>query len=386
MSLRKIFYKLSLYLFYPCPVKSSKIVFMNFSGKGYGDNPKYIAEEIIHQKKKWDLVWLVSDMNANFPEEIRKVKFGSIKMKYELQTAAVIVTNCQNPLSFKKKKHQFIIQTWHAPMSYKKIEYDARDFLRPSYLKVSNRNNEMTDLFISSNAIQTEEYKRAFRCKSEIMQCGIPRNDIYFNISEQQKSEIKKRIGLDDKTKILFYAPTFRDIDSGYSYNIDGKRLLEVLRNKTYQNWKLLIRFHPAVREWDYDKKIFEDDNIINMTAFPDMQELLIASDMVITDISSSIYDCILIRKPLLLFMPDFEFYSKNCRGFTDEFNQLPYVIYKTNDELIEAINHYDHEKMIKIQDAYIKRVNGADDGHSAEKIVSRIQKQIENKNYAKNS
>lgn len=374
MNFRKILYKLSLLLFYPCRIKSSKIVFMNFSGKGYGDNPKYIAEEIIHQNKKWDLVWLVSDMNAAIPKEIRKVQFRSLRMRYELQTAKIIITNCQAPIPIIKKKKQILIQTWHAPMSYKKVENDAREFLRQSYIETSERNNRITDLFISSNAIQTEEYKRAFKCKSEIIQCGIPRNDVYFKVTDQQMSEIKKRIGLDNKTKILFYAPTFRDVDSGFSYAIDGKRLLETLKNKTNQNWKILIRFHPAVREGDYDKIVFENDDIINVTAYPDMQELLIVADMVITDISSSIYDCILIKKPLLLFMPDFEFYQKNCRGFTDEFYQLPYEIYKSNDKLIDAINHYDYKKMKIMQDAYIKRVNGADDGHSAEKIVQKIE------------
>ena len=361
-------------MFYPCPVKKTKVVFINFSGKGYGDNPKYIAEEIIHQKKKWDLVWFVSDMNSVLPKEIRKVQFRSLKMRYELQTAKIIITNCQAPIPFIKKKKQILIQTWHAPMSYKKVENDARDFLRQSYIETSERNNRITDLFISSNAIQTEEYKRAFMCKSEILQCGIPRNDVYFKITDQQKTEIRKKIGVQTDTKIILYAPTFRDVDTGFSYTIDGKRLLDTLKTKTYQKWKLLVRFHPAVREGDFDKKMFDNDDFINMTAYPDMQELLMVADMVITDVSSSIYDCILIRKPLLLFMPDFDSYQKSCRGLTDEFYRLPYIILKSNDELIDAVNNYDYEEMRKIQDAYIKRVNGTDDGHSAEKIVQKLE------------
>ena len=361
-------------MFYPCPVKKTKVVFINFSGKGYGDNPKYLAEEMIRQNKKWDLVWFVNDMNDELPKEIRKVQFGSIKMRYELQTSKVIITNCQTPIPFTKKKEQIIIQTWHAPMSYKKVENDAREFLRQSYIEASERNNKMTDLFISSNSIQTEEYKRAFLCKSEIMQCGIPRNDVYFNVTEQKTAEIRNKIGIDDKTKMVLYAPTFRDVDTGFSYTIDSKRLLYTLKTKTNQKWKLLVRFHPAVREGDYDKKIFEDNNVLNVTTYPDMQELLIVSDMVITDVSSSIYDCILTRKPLLLFMPDFDSYQKKCRGLTDEFYRLPYKILKSNDELIDAVNNYDYEEMRNIQDAYIKRVNGTDDGHSSEKIVSRIE------------
>ena len=105
-----------------------------------------------------------------------------------------------------------------------------------------------------------------------------------------------------------------------------------------------------------------------------EMNRAQMVADMVITDVSSSIYDCILIRMPLLLFMPDFDSYQKSCRGLTDEFYRLPYKILKSNDELIDAINNYDYEDMRKIQDAYIKRVNGADDGHSAEKIVLKLE------------
>lgn len=210
------------------------------------------------------------------------------------------------------------------------------------------------------------------------MQCGIPRNDVYFRVTDQQKNEIRKRIGIPTDSKTVLYAPTFRDVDTGFSYTIDGKRLLDTLETKTNQKWKLLVRFHPAVREGDFDKKLFDNDDFVNMTAYPDMQELLMVADMVITDVSSSIYDCILIRKPLLLFMPDFDSYQKSCRGLTDEFYRLPYKIFKSNDELIDAVNNYDFEEMRKIQDAYIKRVNGADDGHSAEKIVQKLESYLQ--------
>ena len=75
--------------------KKQKIVFVNFCGRGFGDNPKYIAEEILRQRLPWDLVWLVGDMSLDFPEGIRKVKYYSMRSKYELATAKVIISNAK---------------------------------------------------------------------------------------------------------------------------------------------------------------------------------------------------------------------------------------------------------------------------------------------------
>lgn len=374
MNIRKFLYNLSLYIFYPCRIKRSKVVFMNFNGKGYGDNPKYIAEEIIREKKDWDLVWLVINMNASLPKEIRKVKFRSLRMRYEMQTAKIIITNSKTPISIIKKKKQYIVQTWHAPISYKKVENDAKEFLREKYLVESKKNSEMTDLFISSNSIQTEEYKRAFWCKCEILQCGIPRNDIYFNFSKEQIDEIRKKTGFSKGTKLVLYAPTFRDKESKDAFTLDYNQIIKTLEETTNSKWKLLVRFHPAVKEKDFYHQISFNSDIINMTEYPDMQELLLISDVLITDVSSSIYDCTLLRKPIFLFMPDFDFYTEYCRGLTKEYFHLPYTVYKSNEDLQNAIKQYDINNMRVIQETYLKRVNGADNGHAAIEIVKKIE------------
>ncbi|MEE0899043.1 MAG: CDP-glycerol glycerophosphotransferase family protein, partial [Acutalibacteraceae bacterium] len=124
------------FLFFLLPIKKSKILFINFNGRGYGCNPKYIAEEILNQKLPLDLVWCVSDTNEPLPSGIRKVKFRpDIKYFYEIATAKVIVTNVKNDLGLFKKRGQYIIQTWHGSMGGKRAEGDALDTLSPQYIK-----------------------------------------------------------------------------------------------------------------------------------------------------------------------------------------------------------------------------------------------------------
>ena len=76
---KKIFKNAYVSLLRFLPIKRDKIVFCNFSGRGYGDNPKYIAEEIHKLKLNVDMVWLCADAKSIFPEYIRPVKMWSLQ-------------------------------------------------------------------------------------------------------------------------------------------------------------------------------------------------------------------------------------------------------------------------------------------------------------------
>lgn len=80
-------------LFNRIELADRKIVFVNFMGRGFGCNPKYIALEIMRQNLPFDMVWLVNDINEPMPAWIRKVRYGSVDSIYELATAKVIVTS-----------------------------------------------------------------------------------------------------------------------------------------------------------------------------------------------------------------------------------------------------------------------------------------------------
>ena len=75
------------------PIKKHKIIFNNFCGKGYGDNLKYIAEEILNRSRDYDLVWMVNDLNEQFPNGIRPVLYHSRRAHYELATSKIIISS-----------------------------------------------------------------------------------------------------------------------------------------------------------------------------------------------------------------------------------------------------------------------------------------------------
>ena len=100
--------------FYQYPIQKGKILFTNFSGKGYGCNPKYICEELLNRKLDFvECVWGVDNIEEKFRKEIRTVPYGTYAYYYELATAQIWVDNQHKDFFSRKRQGQYYIQTWH---------------------------------------------------------------------------------------------------------------------------------------------------------------------------------------------------------------------------------------------------------------------------------
>lgn len=357
-------------IFHLCPVKKDKILLINFNGKGYGCNPKYIAQEILSQKLNCDMVWLVSNPEEEFPEGIRKVLYRSIRAFYEVATAKVIVTNVKNDLRLIKKKGQYIIQTWHGSYSSKFLEREAEGKLSASYLKESKKNSAQTDLFLSNSRVLSQCYRDAFWCECEIMECGFPRNDMLFAWDSAQANRIKASLGVSDRSKLVLYAPTFRDDGSWDAYAIDCIGILNALR-KNGEDWKLLTRLHPNVSGCDTLFPV--DENIINANKYPDMQELLLVSDILITDYSSTPFEFAAMQKQVYIYAPDISQYQA-VRGLKDDFFRMPYRICESNEELLDLIAQYTPEGATEEAKRFMDCFGGVDRGDASKQVVERIK------------
>lgn len=358
--------------FWFAPVANEKIIFNNFNGKGYGCNPKYIAEEILNQGLEFDLVWLVNDMSMELPAKIRKVQYGSAEAFYEMATAKVIVTNVKNDLNLFKKKKQYIIQTWHGSYSSKLLEREVEDKLSPEYIKASKKNSKQTDLFLSNSKAMTQCYKEAFWCESEVLECGFPRNDMLFTKDVKNTvAKVKKAFGISEVCKIILYAPTFRDDGSIDAYSLDCKKVVEQLK-KSGEEWKLLVRLHPNVGAAE---GLFEfGEDIINATSYSDMQELLLACEILITDYSSTIFEFASMRKQSYIYAPDIEEYQR-IRGLKKDFFYMPYPINRTNEELLKNIEKYTPQGAARDAEEFVKLYGGVDKGDASKQVVLRICK-----------
>lgn len=350
------------------PVKRNKIVFVNFYGKGYGDSPKYIANEIIDRGVPVDIVWLVNDMKMQFPSNVRKVNLLSVYASYELSTAKIIISNVKVGLPYKKKRCQYYVQTWHGSMAFKDIEKDAMDRLNPNYVRESIADSKMIDLFLSCNSIQTHEIQNSFWYDGAIFECGSPRNDMLFR-NDNVKDNIKQRIGIDANSHVVLYAPTHRDDFRTDVYLLDLEVIRRHLATRFGGQWVMLVRLHPNVMG---DSPITYSNFVVNVTTYPDMQELLFITDVLITDYSSTIYDIAIMHKLMLLYAPDLNDYRQK-RGLKPLYFDLPTQICQTQVELCNYIDKLNTDDYYNRLQRFLDGFKVFDDGYASQRVVDHL-------------
>lgn len=368
------YYKQILFfIFRVVPIDNNKIVFSNFINKGYGDNPKYITEEIIRQNLKYKLVWLVGDTDDNnFPSEIKLVKAESIKGIYEMSTAKVWIDNVRKLEYVRKRKKQYYVQTWHGGLGIKTCEKDAEDKLSPNYIKTAKRDSKMIDICISNGNHISNIYKNSFWYDGEVLVSGSPRNDIFFvKDNNILKTMIKEQFEIDSDTRIALYAPTFRNTTNTEIYKLDYSKCISALNKRFGGKWVFLVRLHPNVS--DRAGEIKYDDNIYNASDYDDMQELLVASDILITDYSSSMFDFSLKKSPCFLYMPDLNEYKED-RSLYFRLDDLPFPMGYDNNKLIESILSFDENIYIKKVDDFLTLQGIIENGTASKRVVEKIK------------
>lgn len=363
-------------LLYYLPVKNNKIIFFHDFGNGYGDSPKYIAEEIIRRGLKYDMVWATNNDHNNadqYPKQIRRALISRISSVYELATAKVIITTGKYHYNIKKKKAQFFVYVPHGQIGAKYVEAQAGDKLSKDYIEGSKWHSSVTDLTLSSSKLFTEEVRNYYWYPDgEIAEIGLPRNDIFFNYTKNDIIRIKKSLGIDESTKVLIYAPTFRNEKSNAPYAIDTNRLLKTLENKFGGEWMILVRMHPCFI-W-YGKAEFDySDKVVDVTNYPDMQDLLLISDICISDYSSTMFDFNLMHRPVFLFTTDIPQYQK-MRGLKDWFFKVPFPFCTNNDELNEAIANFDAELYAEKCIEFDKLYGNLENGKASELFVNCLE------------
>ncbi|MBE5963202.1 MAG: glycerophosphotransferase [Lachnospiraceae bacterium] len=361
------------YLFRIVPIKQNKIVFCNYLGKGYGCNPKYIAEEIIKQKKDWELVWLTENMNASFPKEIKKVRYESVRSIFELATAGVWIDNQRKLYYNRKRRKQYFIETWHGgggPM--KKIGADnPRNFGNKPYERTSKHMDRIVDLMISNSTCCSKIYRSAFLYTGEILECGYPRNDILAGEWYGYKEKVYAFFGLPMETKTVLYAPTYRNGRKLDQYQLDLVMLREELHKRFGGEWVVLMRLHPTMaKKADY---VTYSSEVRNASVYDDTQELLAGCDILISDYSSVISEFALTKKPVFLYATDVKEYAVE-RDFYIDYYTLPFPIAENNQQLKHNIETFqDLEYKEKVED-YLRLVGMKDQGRAANTIVQRIE------------
>jgi CDP-glycerol glycerophosphotransferase (TagB/SpsB family) len=361
---------LSWSLFTHFKIKPDKIIFSNFNGGGYGDNPKFIAQEIIDSKLPYKLIWVSGEATNTFPSEITPVKPNTIAFVYHMATAGFWVDNTRKLYYFKKRPKQYYIQTWHGGPGLKKVEMDCESALSKEYISYAKIDSKHIDLFLSCCKWCSDLYHSSFWYQGALLEKGIPKNDLYFKDPAPVRKKVLDYYQLDSSQKLIMYAPTYRDNRSTTMYNLDCERVLEALTNRFGDSFAILIRLHPNVAEQD-DIFTYTDD-ILNASKYKNMQELLVASDMIITDYSGCAFDYPILKKPGFLYAEDYE-EMKRTKDYYFTLEELPFSLSLNNDELVKNIENFDYQEYLNRCKQYVEDIKYYDDGNASKAVVDVI-------------
>ncbi len=354
-------------------ISKNKIVFSSWSGGGFGGNGKYIALDLLRRCRGLDLVWVVKREDEKLPDGIRGVVYGTYEHYRELGTAHIWIDNEHKNFFTRKREGQCYIQTWHGGGPLKKIEFDGEN-LSGSYLDLCEMNSEMEDIMISPSGFNSGLYRSAFHYHGEIMECGYPRNDIFWQ-KNRCREDMERMFSFKSEELMVLYAPTFRNFQRPEGDILHFSRVRKAVEKRFERNCRIFVRLHPSDIEAAKDTPWLTE--CVDVTSYEDVQELLAAADVLITDYSSVMWDFSLTGKPVFLFHPDLDLYEKE-RGYYLSFQEMPYIEAFDNEDLCGKIENFDQERYMEQTRAFVRKYGSFDRGTAAKAVGDRIMSILE--------
>lgn len=359
-------------------VKNKVLIASNSSDK-LDRNLLYIYNEIKRENLDIEIcLRFTKSIDKRFITKLKKV-FKHIVTEYHIATSRfVIVDDYYFPLYVTKvRKETIVIQVWHASGGFKKIGYSVLDKsfgISPRTAKIINIHSNYTYCLMGSK-YNAKFYAEAFRTDISKFRTdiGIPRTDVFFN--EELKlhllDNVRKKYSLPEDKKIILFAPTFRGnnrASAHYQDDLDFSIMKEYIGDK----YIILLKLHP----WITQKYEINDDLknfLFDVSDYPDINELMMISDIMITDYSSAIFEYSLLERPMMFFASDYYDYIDE-RGFYIDFRRdLPGNVYTDTLTMAKDIKNGNFE-IDKVK-AFKKQTFEVADGKASERFVEKLIK-----------
>lgn len=364
-------------------VHKGRMMCWAYTFKQYSCNPRYLTEYLLENNTEFEIFWVFRGNvdTSGVDKRIKCVRYKSLQYYILVNTAEFFITNARTDpyrIYWHKRKGQKYVMLWHGGVALKRIEKDAEAQLSYSYLKKAKIDSKVCDLMVSGCRFQTSLLKEKFWYDGEILERGIPRNDVFFDKARhpEMKERICRKYGISPDSRIVLYAPTFRRDKSIEPYRIDWSRVVPELR-KIYDTEKIcvLLRLHPNLIGKADASSLINDESVIDVTRYHDMQELLCVSDLLITDYSSSMFDITMLKKPCMLYATDIEKYN---RGYYFDFAELPFPLARNEEELIGNISTFDSAAYDEsVESFFEKHIGLCEDGNASKAIAGWLTRHI---------
>lgn len=342
-------------------VRSDRFLFLSDSHLGFVGNMEFVRDELVKQSPDIEIIGVFKPRLA-----ARRPLRDRIRLPYLIATSRVIVLDDFYPLiyGFRMRRGTRLVQLWHAAGAFKQVGH-SRAGLPGGPTPGSEIHRNYTDAIVSSEAIRPH-YAEAFGIPiNRVHAWGLPRSDAFFDAERvaSTRARVRASLGIAPDERFVLFAPTFRGNGQRSAVpapSADWASIAGALGS----GWRVGVREHPFVRAPQ------PPEGVIDASA-PDMNDLLLATDVLITDYSSSIFEFALLRRPIVLFVPDLDEYTA-ARAFYRPFEDYAVGAVVTDaDVLVDTIRAAD------VDDARLTRFLtefcGALDGHSSERIAREL-------------
>ena len=351
-----------------------KVVHHSFEGR-FSDNPKALHEAMTVRTGTADEhVWLADPAHRHgFPPEVATVPFGSDEAVSALESADLVVSNTHLDLEWRKAPGAVYLQTWHGT-PLKRIHHDVL-FAPAGRLARLDHDVARWDALVSPNAASTSLLRGAFGFDGPVLETGYPRNDVLLAPDAPQRREkVRALLGIPDDVQAVLYAPTWRDDDvfgdgPKFALRFDVERFASRLGAGSV----LMLRLHYMVSAALAGAEL---PGVVDVSLHPDISDLYLAADVLVTDYSSSQFDFAVTGKPIVHHVHDLEHYRDTLRGFYFDLEEIAAgPLLRTTEEVLDALADVDGVRA-RYRDRYAafqERFCHLEDGHAADRVLDAV-------------
>ena len=339
--------------------------FESFHGRNVSCNPAAIDRELARVAPEVERVWSVSREGVEVPDGATAVRVGTPEWYAARERADLLVLNDWIEDGWRPRRDQFVLQTWHGT-PLKRIALGRRDRTPRLFAAVVKQSSRWSAM-LAQNPFGAKALRRSYAVARPMWTLGYPRNDLVVTSSGD---EVRAALGV-ATPRVVLYAPTWRDDALDQPDPLDPTDLA----GRLGPEWTVLVRGHARTLGLRAEVAA---ERVLDVTAHPDVSDLLALADVLVTDYSSVMFDFSATGRPMVFHVADVERYEREVRGFAWDLGaRAPGPLVRTTVEVAAAVARADlpeeRERWAERYARWRTDFNPLDDGHAAERVVRRL-------------